>query len=324
MKQFESYLAPLIQEYIGYRQNLGYEIKPGLSHLKTFDRYVREKKIKEGLLQPSFFIELRSDLKIEPRSVNGILSSVRVFFQFLVRKGIYEKNSLQDIPPLPENDIVPFIFSPEQIDQLLSAVCKSLRKTQKNYLKDLSQYMAMVLIARCGLRISEPLRLMRNHYRQEEKTLYIEKTKFKKDRLIPVPMAVATEVENYLSVRDTLLKNYRIPYLLIGNLRGRLRQNSVSYTFHQAVKNIGLDQPRQVVGNKNFSSPTPHSLRHSFAINTLNSIKDRGKSAQNALPVLATYMGHVEYKHTIKYLKVLGAEHRRQLFHFATSQKEDV
>jgi len=90
------------------------------------------------------------------------------------------------------------------------------------------------------------------------------------------------------------------------------------------VKNIGLDQPRQVVGNKNFSSPTPHSLRHSFAINTLNSIKDRGKSAQNALPVLATYMGHVEYKHTIKYLKVLGAEHRRQLFHFATSQKEDV
>jgi len=165
---------------------------------------------------------------------------------------------------------------------------------------------------------------MRNHYRQEEKTLYIEKTKFKKDRLIPVSMAVATEMENYLAVRDTLLKNYRILYLLIGNLRGRLQQNSVSYTFRQAVKNIGLDQPRQVIGNKNFSSPTVHSLRHSFAVNTLKRIKERGRSAQNALPVLATYMGHVEYKHTIKYLKVLDADHRQALFHFVTSQKEDI
>jgi len=324
MKQFESYLAPLIQEYIGYRQNLGYGIKPGLSHLKTFDRYVREKKIKEGFLQPSFFIELRSDLKIEPRSVNRMLSSIRVFFQFLVRKGIYAQNPLQDIPRLPENDIIPFIFSPEQIDQLLTAVCKSIRKAQWCYLKDLSQYMAMVLIARCGLRISEPLRLMRNHYRQEEKTLYIEKTKFKKDRLIPVPMAVATEMENYLAVRDTLLCNDHNPYLLAANKQKGLRDDQIRTTFHRVVKDIGFNLQRQVIANKNFSSPTPHSLRHAFAINTLKRIKERGKSPQNALPVLATYMGHVEYKHTIHYLKVLDAEHRRQLFHFVTSQKEDV
>jgi len=324
MKQFESFLAPLIQEYIAYRQILGYATKKSLSHLKTFDRYVKEKKIEPGLLQPSFFLELRSDLKIEPRSVNGVLSSVRVFFQFLVRKDIYDKNPLQDIPPLPENDIVPFVFTPEQIDQLLSTICKRLRKTQYSYLKDLSQYTAILLIARCGLRISEPLRLMRHHYREEEKTLYIEKTKFKKDRLIPVPMAVATEMENYLAVRDTLLENYHIPYFLIGDHRGRLQQNTVSYTFHKAVKDIGLDQPRKVIGNKNFSSPTPHSLRHAFAVNTLKSIKDRGKSPQNALPVLAAYMGHSEYKHTIHYLKVLDAEHRQALFYFATSQKEDI
>jgi len=324
MKIFKSFLAPLFDEYFIYRENLGYTTDNTLDNLKVFDRYVKEKKIEQGLFKPFFFLKLRADLKMESRSVNRVLSSVRVFFQFLVRRGIYEQNPLQDIPPLPENDIVPFVFTPEQIDQLLTAVCKRIRKAQWCYLKDLSQYMAMVLIARCGLRISEPLRLMRDHYRQEEKTLYIEKTKFKKDRLIPVPMAVATEIENYLAVRDTLLKNYRIPYLLIGNLRGRLQQNSVSYTFRQAVKNIGLDQPRQVIGNKNFSSPTPHSLRHSFAINTLKDVKQRGGSAQNALPVLATYMGHVEYKHTIHYLKVLDAEHRRQLFHFVTSQKEDV
>lgn len=323
MKIFKSFLEPLFDEYFIYRESLGYTTESTLSHLKVFDRYVTEKKIEKGLLNPPFFLGLRADLKMEARSVNRVFSSLRVFFQFLVRRGIYEQNPVQDIPLLPENDIVPFVFTPEQVDQLLTAVCQRIRRAQWCYLKDLSQYMAMVLIARCGLRISEPLRLMRNHYRPEEKTLYIEKTKFKKDRLIPVPMAVAAEIENYLAVRDTLLENYHAPYLLIGNLRGRLQQNSVSYTFRQAVKAIGLDQPRQVIGNKNFSAPTVHSLRHSFAINTLKHIKKRGQSPQNALPVLAAYMGHVEYKHTVKYLKVLDADHRQALFYFVTSQKEN-
>ena len=67
--------------------------------------------------------------------------------------------------------------------------------------------MAMVLLARCGLRISEPLRLKLNDYRFDEKTIYIEKTKFKKDRLIPLPQSVAIELENYLAARRCLPGN---------------------------------------------------------------------------------------------------------------------
>ena len=48
------------------------------------------------------------------------------------------------------------------------------------------------------------------------------------------------------------------------------------------------------------------------------------KSPQNALPVLAVYMGHSEYKHTIKYLKVIDAEQRQGLLDAAASQKEDI
>ena len=62
---------------------------------------------------------MQADLKIEPRSVNRILSSVRVFFNYLVRTGVYSQNPLKDIPYLPENDIMPYIFSPEQVNHLL-------------------------------------------------------------------------------------------------------------------------------------------------------------------------------------------------------------
>jgi len=317
MNKFKSFLAPQLQQYIIYRHNLGYSMKPSLSHLKTFDRYLMQKQAQQILLQPSFFMGLQADLRIETRSVNRILSSVRVFFNYLVRTGVYRQNPLNDIPYLPENDIMPYIFSPEQVNHLLSAVSNRIRKVSKRkYLKDLSGYMAIVLLARCGLRIGEPLRLKLNDYRFDEKTIYIEKTKFKKNRLIPLPQSVAIELENYLAARHCLLADVDNKYLLANYAARGLNDNRVRTVFHRAVSDIGLEQPRQVIGNVNISSPTPHSLRHSFAVGILNRVKKRGGSAQNALPVLAAYMGHSEYKHTIKYLKFIDAQQRLGLVNF--------
>jgi len=317
MNKFKSFLAPQLQQYVIYRHNLGYSMKASLSHLKTFDRYLMQKQAEQVLLQPSFFMAMQADLKIEPRSVNNIVASVRVFFNYLVRTGTYSQNPLNDVPHLPENDIMPYIFSPEQVNHLLSAVSSRIRKVSpRRYLKDLSGYMAMVLLARCGLRIGEPLRLKLNDYRFDEKTIYIEKTKFKKDRLIPLPQSVAIELENYLAARRGLLGNVVNNYLLANYAARGLNDNRVRTVFHRAVSDIGLAQSRQIIGNVNISSPTPHSLRHAFAVNTLNRVKKRGGSAQNALPVLAAYMGHSEYKHTIKYLKFIDAQQRLGLVHF--------
>jgi integrase/recombinase XerD len=218
---------------------------------------------------------------------------------------------------------MPFIFTPEQINLLLSAVSARIRKvTRGKYLMDLSCYMAVVLLARCGLRISEPLRLKTSDYRCDDKTIYIEKTKFKKDRLIPLPRSAATELENYLAARRCLLGDGVNQYLL-ANYTGRgLNDNRVRLVFHRALGDIGLDQRRQVIGNLNNNAPTPHSLRHGFAVNTLKGVKERGRSAQNALPVLAAYMGHSEYKHTVKYLKVLDAYQRLGLVNFVRTQPD--
>ena len=102
MNKFESFLAPQLQQYVIYRHNLGYSMKASLSHLKTFDRYLKQKQAQEVLLSSSFFIGMQADLKIESRSVNRILSSVRVFFNYLVRTGAYDQNPVKDIPYLPE------------------------------------------------------------------------------------------------------------------------------------------------------------------------------------------------------------------------------
>ena len=263
MNKFKSFLAPQLRQYLIYRHNLGYSMKASLSHLKTFDLYLIQKQAVQVFLPPSFFMGLQADLKIESRSVNRILSSVRVFFNYLVRTGVYSQNPLKDIPYLPEKDIMPYIFSPSQVNDLLSAVSSRIRKEAWHlYLMDLSYYMALVLLARCGLRISEPLRLKLNHYRFDQKTIYIEKTKFKKDRLIPLPQSVAIELENYLAARRCLPAGVDNQYLLANSTAKGLTDNRVRSVFHRAVSDIGLAQTRQIIGNVNISSPTPVSYTH--------------------------------------------------------------
>ena len=321
MKPFESFLAPQLNEFVGYRESLGYETKRRRYHLRAFDQYVQQTAADWSSFQPSFFLRMRTDLDKAPKHANQILMIVRVFFQFLIRRGYVEENPLQDIPPVKEDTSIPFIFSPDQTRQLLAAVCKRIRTTQSSFLIDLAIYQALLLLARCGLRISEPLRLLKHHYRTDDGTLYIEKTKFKKHRLIPIPKIAITEIDNYLSVRKHLRPLDQNPYLLAGKNHAPLHAEQIRYVFHNAVKEIGLDQGRRVIGNVNFSRPSPHSLRHSFAVNTLMKIKARGDSPQHALPVLAAYMGHSEYKYTSVYLRVTDAISRNHLLDFALWQK---
>jgi integrase/recombinase XerD len=320
MSRFESFLSQQFEDYMAYRDQLGYDTCSLRWVLKTVDRYLVSQNARPSDLTPAFFLTLRANLRTQNKSVNRMLSTTRMFFQYLLRKEYCQDNPLKDIPLLPEERFIPFIFAPEQIDALLEAVCGRLRQNARHFVKDLGIYLAILLLARCGMRIYEPLRLKLHHFRADDNTLYIEKTKFKKDRLIPIPKSVAAEITNYLAVRRILWGTDANPYLLAAGKQKAFYDELIRRRFHQAVSDIGLKHPRQTIGTTNIAAPTPHSLRHSFAVNTLKRIKSQGKSAQHALPVLAVYLGHSEYKHTVKYLKMLDADHRHNLVNFINTQ----
>ncbi len=313
MKPFESFLTHHLEDYIDYRKALNYNIRCLRSNLGYLDRYVADNVVEPEDLPPVFFLSFKENLKGAPSSKNSVLSTARGFLRYLVRIGRYEKNPMQDIPPFKNNAYMPFIFSHGQVDQFLRVVQREVGKNRKYFLSNFGKYIALALYAECGMRLSEPLRLLLDHYRGVDGAIYIEKTKFNKDRLIPIPKYLIDDINNYLSVRTRFLKDRGNRYILPGQKGKGITSFGIYKAFHSAVREIGIDQPRRTIANTTFNSPTIHSFRHSFAINTLKRIRDRGGSTQNALPILAAYLGHTDYCYTEVYLKYLDSEHRQNL-----------
>ena len=318
---FKSFLSWHLEEYIHYRTMMGFNMKPLRSNLKKFDHYLLA-ATPQKKMNVSFFLEFRKTISGSPRTKNGTLSAVRGFYDYMVRNEYVAQNPLQDIPPYKENAFIPYIFSPKETDDLIHAVGIRIRPDKKYFLNDMMVYTAILLLARCGMRMSEPLRLHLKHYRRQEATIYIEKTKFAKDRLIPVPNTVATQLNNYLAARKALFCDNN-PFLFPGKVGKGISANRIYPVFHQAVKDIGITEPARIMDNMRFGAPRPHSLRHSFAVNTFKRIKDKGRSPQQALPILSVYMGHRKYRYTAVYLKLTDAEHRRHLVDFTISRQAE-
>ncbi len=172
---FKSFLSLRLEEYVNYRKTLGFKITSIKSHLKNFDRYLLNATPQMDL-SPYFFLEFRKNINGSPRTVNNTLSAVRGFYNYMVRNEYVSQNPLRDIPPYKENVFIPFIFSRKETDEILHAAQKQIRHDKKYFLNDMMVYTAIMLLARCGMRISEPLSLHLKHYRRNETTIYIEKT----------------------------------------------------------------------------------------------------------------------------------------------------
>ena len=198
MSKFNSFLTKDIEAFIRYRKDIGYTYDKYQNLFTSFDRYVHEKKVNLNDMTPIFFLEFRSVLSVEPETINLMFISLRAFFDYLVRIERLSVNPLTDIPALKSKSYVPYIFSPQQVESLLQAMEKRIRSNSESiFLRDLAAYSVISLMARCGLRISEPLKLKDEHYRKDERTIYIERTKFNKDRLLPLPESAVLVIDNY-------------------------------------------------------------------------------------------------------------------------------
>jgi integrase len=148
------------------------------------------------------------------------------------------------------------------------------------------------LLACTGLRVSEATALRYADITADG--LVIRQSKFKKSRLVPLHTTARAGLEQYIERRR--------PYapfddhLFISRRRKPLHLEDVDLAFKAAVTQIGLP-------SRGRPRPTPHSLRHFFAVQSLLACPDGRDRITQHMVALSTVLGHTCVEKTYWYLE---------------------
>jgi integrase/recombinase XerD len=183
----------------------------------------------------------------------------------------------------------PYILTTEDIRRLVTAAAQSMSRA----LCGATYSTLFALLACTGLRVSEAIRLRYDDITPDG--LVIQRTKFRKSRLVPVHETARAGLERYL--------HQRRPYapfddhVFVSVLRTPLRVADVDRAFKIAATHVGLrDGARR---------PTPHALRHAFATRALCTCPDGRDAITRHMLALSTYLGHSTVAHTYWYLQAV-------------------
>jgi integrase len=185
---------------------------------------------------------------------------------------------------------IPFIYSHDDICRLMAAAAAL---SPAGTIRPLTYTTLFGLLAATGMRISEAIALRLADVIDEG--LVVEKTKFKKSRLLPLHPSTRRALDSYLAVRR------RVPAksdaLLIGNNGEALNYVTVTGIFLRLMRSIGLR------GIADRGGPRIHDLRHTFAVRSLEGCPADAKAVSRHIVGLSTYLGHAHVTDTYWYLQ---------------------
>ena len=189
------------------------------------------------------------------RTIARELSSIRSFFQFLIRRGALAKNPALDVSAPKSDKPLPKTCDPESLEQLLRVTDDS----DDLLLRDIAIF---ELIYSSGLRLAELVGIDLDDIDLQQQQLVVT-GKGNKTRHLPVGSKAVSAVQRWLKIRPQYCREASQKALFLSKPGNRISPRNVQSRLNRLIQ-------RQALGQK----LSPHMLRHSFATHLLESSSD--------------------------------------------------
>ena len=290
-----SALRARAEEYLAMRRTLGFKLTTQGRHLMSFVRFCEECSADH----------VAADLAIEwaTRTSRGSgsevyqarrLDVVRIFGRHLQPLDPATEVPPEDVLSRRYRRIPPYLYSPEEVAALMSAaggLAPAMRAATWRTL--------VGLLAVTGMRQGEACRLRRDDVDLETGTLVIADSKFGKSRLAFLHPTSSAALRAYAQARDEAFPEPKADTFLVNSRGGPLDGPNLPKTFATLVTAAGIQAPP---GQR---APRLHDLRHTFTVATMLDWYHDGGDVQARLPLLSTWLGHVDPKSTYWYLQAV-------------------
>lgn len=281
------------EQYLAMRRALGFKLESHGPRLMSFIRFCEDRGA--GTVTTDLAVEWATSTASDHEAYQARrLDVVRIFARHL-----QPLDPAAEVPPADVLDrrqwrIPPYLYSPQEVTALMSAA-----GTLQPAFRALTWRTLIGLLAVTGVRQGEACRLGRDDVDLNAETITIEDSKFGKSRMVFLHPTAAAALRVYARARDEAFPEAEAGTFLVTSLGRPLDNRNTPTTFAVLVTAAGIKAPP---GRR---APRLHDLRHVFTVATLLDWYRDGADVQARLPVLSTWLGHIDPKSTYWYLSAV-------------------
>ena len=292
LKFEDGFFKPYFEKYIEFKRGKGEKV--------AHSTMIRLRKLNNSL--NSYHVNHISEQMVEeilaPRDGLSeserqyMTSSLRQFCSFLTLLGI----DAAVVPPrymrAARSEFRPYIFSDDELHRLVSAA-DTLPAARRSHSHQQIYPVLVRLLIGTGMRIGEALALTRADVDPSNGVINVINGKNGVSRYIPVADSLKKVLHGYAEIID--MSDEEKPFFTSSYTGGHLTYDAMKYMFPKMFKAAGIYKA-------DGKTPNIHSIRHTFCTRSLEKMLESGMDVYTAVPILAAYVGHVNYMDTEKYI----------------------
>jgi len=283
-------LRAAAHDYLTVRRRLGFELKQPGRTLEDFVEFMQ----RAGMARVTTELALMwaTSVQAHPYRWRRRLGVVRGFARYLSTIDPATEIPPEDLLPAALPRVAPYLYSPGEIQALMAAA-----RALSPRLRAATFETVIGLLAVTGLRPGEALGLDRADVDLSDGALHVRAAKQNKHREVPLHDTTTTALRKYSRLRDRHQPVPSSPAFFVSQQGRRLTAGAFHTTFAKLIGQIGLE------GAGERTRPRPHDIRHSFAVRTLIGWYQAGENVDAKVPLLSTFLGHVDPASTYWYLQ---------------------
>ena len=283
-----------MEDYLRIRRRLGFEMPQDGRLLEGFVDFL-EQAGAERITTELALGWARKPVDAHPHTWRQRLTVARGFARHLATIDPASEVPSPDLLPGHRPRIAPYIYADSEIAALIDAA-RRLRPPLRA-----ARHVTLIgLLAVTAMRPGEAVALDRDDVDLRHGVVHVRAGKQKKQREVPLHASTVSALRDYTRLRDASCPTPATPAFFISARGRRMARSELNQTFTRLIREVGLEG-RGGARRR----PRPHDLRHTLAVRTLLGWLQAGEDVDQRMPLLSTYLGHVDPASTYWYLEAV-------------------